>query len=527
MYAVEEEQKVTLKKKMASQNGFTGVSLLHKYLYPLYGFNVLKHLVIDVFHTIPLNLIKNLLNALVSNDLINIKEVDELLMKFPWTSELKNGRLPRKIKNDKKGLSSWKAEGYLKFGFPAMECILEDEIEDRNVYEVVSLAAKLVELHFYRGRSGWTDLLIEEHINLAKRINVLGEECFGIEFCTISIHNLLHLHEDIVEFGASDNYWCAVFERAVKKYIKRSNNAKGIEYTFAMAEGRRELLKSMELKDNSNVDFGNVSLYNVISSKQLAEQYVKTSGIINRCLLLGAKKLVQLDQNERNLLCNLYPGMTFDDTTLIVYENRSIFCPILDSNGSVLRVGEYVIAGRPEENESVFLIERCISIDVDDGNFEVLCKVKQYNFIRDNKSEKERNFWTGYGHISMVNHHDCYISAETICRKVMIFTVTGVNIVVDFMRKQEKLHYRVTTPCYVVKNDMVQIQGSSDLWYGEILDVNKKERKVSVNFYVNEKDNIYIREVPGRRSVNVVSWNSIVKVASGRWVAKHKWEMAE
>lgn len=38
----------------------------------------------------------------------------------------------------------------------------------------------------------------------------------GLKMCTISIHYLLHIHEDIIRFSGPDNYWCAVFERAFK-----------------------------------------------------------------------------------------------------------------------------------------------------------------------------------------------------------------------------------------------------------------------------------------------------------------------
>lgn len=54
------------------------------------------------------------------------------------------------------------------------------------------------------------------------------------------------VHEDILNFSATDNYWCAVFERAVKDYVKRSNNCKGVEGTYAKAEARREYLKSLQ-----------------------------------------------------------------------------------------------------------------------------------------------------------------------------------------------------------------------------------------------------------------------------------------
>lgn len=88
--------------------------------------------------------------------------------------------------------------------------------------------------------------MIEMHKVLAKRINVKIEETQGLDMCTISVHNLLHVHEDILNFSATDNYWCAVFERAVKDYVKRSNNCKGVEGTYAKAEARREYLKSLQ-----------------------------------------------------------------------------------------------------------------------------------------------------------------------------------------------------------------------------------------------------------------------------------------
>lgn len=88
--------------------------------------------------------------------------------------------------------------------------------------------------------------MIKLHEKLAKRINVKIEERQGLEMCTISVHNMLHVHEDILNFSATDNYWCAVFERAVKDYVKRSHNCKGVEVTFASAEARREYLKSLQ-----------------------------------------------------------------------------------------------------------------------------------------------------------------------------------------------------------------------------------------------------------------------------------------
>lgn len=68
-------------------------------------------------------------------------------------------------------------------------------------------------------------------------------EVQGLQSTHMTLHNLIHLLEDIDCFSSPDDCWCFLFERAVKKYIERSSNKKGIEHTFATAEARREFLK--------------------------------------------------------------------------------------------------------------------------------------------------------------------------------------------------------------------------------------------------------------------------------------------
>lgn len=245
-YDLDNETRTSVRKRLSSDKGFTGTSLLHKYLYPLYGFDVLKHTVIDIFHTIPLNLCKNQVQRLLELELLDKSYLDEQIKNFPWTTELKTGRLPVAVGRDGKGLGFWKAEGFQKFAYPMLECILEGKLQNVNELEILCSVARFTELHFNSGRDGWNEDMIKMHKVLAKRINVKVEETQGLDMCTISLHNLLHVDEDIQNFSATDNYWCAVFERAVKDYVKRSNNCKGVEGTFAKAEARREFLKSLQ-----------------------------------------------------------------------------------------------------------------------------------------------------------------------------------------------------------------------------------------------------------------------------------------
>lgn len=112
------------------------------------------------------------------------------------------------------------------------ECIMESQVNNHGEYEVVSLVSRLTELHFHVGRNGWTQDMIKLHQNLAWRLNIHIEE--GLAMCTISVHNVPHIHEYILNFSAPDNICCAVFERAVEEYVKKSHYGKALKIHLPM-----------------------------------------------------------------------------------------------------------------------------------------------------------------------------------------------------------------------------------------------------------------------------------------------------
>lgn len=297
LYDIENETRISVRKHMSSELGFTGVSILHKYLNPLYGFDVCKHLVYDVFHTVCLNVVKNQAERLVELEMVDKSYLDKQIKYFPWPKQLKNGRVPKPI-GKHKGMGQWKAEGLQKFSFPMSDCILVNHLTNPKELEIQSLVSRLTEMHFYTGRSGWTDSLIEQHKKLSWHLNILVEEVQGLEMCTISLHNLTHIHEDIIAMSAPDNYWCAVFERAVKGYTKRSSNCKGIEATFATAEAQREFLKPLE---EAKKDVGKVNTEaRFASSVEAAKSETSREAFPLRSFLLGAQDNVTvLGDSER------------------------------------------------------------------------------------------------------------------------------------------------------------------------------------------------------------------------------------
>ena len=85
--------------------------------------------------------------------------------------------------------------------------------------------------------------MINAFTKLAKRHLVLTEERQGLQQCHVTLHNLIHLPEDVERFGSPDNYWCFSFERAVKRFVRHKTNFKNIELSYAKAECRREFHK--------------------------------------------------------------------------------------------------------------------------------------------------------------------------------------------------------------------------------------------------------------------------------------------
>ena len=196
-----------------------------------------------MMHNIPLNVVSKHLNCYLSEEMVDKSVLDKRLQAIPWTSELKDGRLPKSCLK----ISHWKAEEYRKFAFPAFMCVLGGLIEDTE-FEIWVLVARMAEMMYSYGRDGWHEDDVLLFANLSRRHMILVEDRLGLDQCVVTAHNLEHATEDILRLSSPDNYWCEAYERAVSHYISTSSNKKNIEITFGKAEARRELLKSVKSK---------------------------------------------------------------------------------------------------------------------------------------------------------------------------------------------------------------------------------------------------------------------------------------
>ena len=94
--------------------------------------------------------------------------------------------------------------------------------------------------------------MIEIFRRLCWRYCILVEDAYGDSECVITLHSLTHVPEDIMRFGSPDNFWCFQYERAVGRYVKQTNNKKGVGKTFARKESQREFIKVWSQQNKLN-----------------------------------------------------------------------------------------------------------------------------------------------------------------------------------------------------------------------------------------------------------------------------------
>ena len=84
MTRVDEEDRTSVRQKMASDTGFTGLSILHR-LHHLYRFDVVQDLVFDIMHTLLLCIIKRHLEYYLAKGFITTS-IEKRLSTMPWTA---------------------------------------------------------------------------------------------------------------------------------------------------------------------------------------------------------------------------------------------------------------------------------------------------------------------------------------------------------------------------------------------------------------------------------------------------------
>lgn len=527
---IEDEERKTVAQAMAKESGFTGLSALHR-LHALYGFDYRKDCVFDVMHSVSLGVIRNHLNFLLDNQIVNQHKLQERLSKVPWTAEFLASRYPSRLSR----IGYWKAEEFQKFTFPISEIILGGLIPEEH-FEAWECLARIVEYLYCQGRNGWTIDSTAIFHEAVVRYNILIEESQGLTRCHVVNHNLTHISDDVLNFGSPDNFWCYNFERAVGRYIAISTNYKNIEITFARAELRREILKvrsslkCQEVGSEEIVDYPEkvhfrslVELENTI--QHLSDQETdlsKTSGI-----LVGALKPVHLsNETQKNvmmeLLCHDNPmGNCLSD---VAHECRSIY--FTTENGGILyRVGENVIVSG--EHEGVLNITQFLWTTLN-GKNHIFVVGDCFQPVM-NGSERGVYQW-GKGALLSPSATEIILLSSSIQRKVMLFpdpdnlSDPNMYILVDFQRPHFPLT-SVVVPCYPEVGDMLLIKGDDpEPWRGLALAIHMRNKTVQVQFFVphprwGRQSGLWVRE--GTRPQQV-HFKSILGICTGNWQGNNR-----
>lgn len=82
--SIAEENRPSVRERMSRDSGYTGLCIFYP-LKKLYGFDVMKDLVYDMMHNIPMNVVSSLLRHFISEESIT-PDVDDMLKTFPWTA---------------------------------------------------------------------------------------------------------------------------------------------------------------------------------------------------------------------------------------------------------------------------------------------------------------------------------------------------------------------------------------------------------------------------------------------------------
>ena len=152
LYDIENETRTTVRKAVSSKLGFTGLSSLHKVLYPLYKFDVTKHMVYDIYHTIPLNVVKNQLTRLLELEMVDPEYLDKQIKKNSLEQRIKGWQTPQTSWKGVQRDWSLESRGLQKFSFLMTTCIFQDKFQDGEEFQIQTLVSRLTELHFYSGR---------------------------------------------------------------------------------------------------------------------------------------------------------------------------------------------------------------------------------------------------------------------------------------------------------------------------------------------------------------------------------------
>ncbi|KAL5467065.1 hypothetical protein EMCRGX_G031241 [Ephydatia muelleri] len=528
MKDIECEDRPTVHATMARESGFTGLSILHR-LYAAYGFNILKDLTFDAMHDVTLNIIHHHLLRYLEAGILSRNEIDVRLAAIPWTSELKDGRLPTSVT---KRLGFWKAEELQKFCYPASEYVLGGILPD-DEYHVWILIVRITEMIFQIGRSGWSDDDIQLLKQLILRHNTLTEEVEGLKSCVVTLHNLIHYPEEIKRFSSPDNYWCYTFERAVHGYVVRSSNNRNMELSFSNSECLREFLKFHSGNVQSSMKLNTSFFPGYVHASTISEAVTmaKHRDVAYQSILVGGKKYTSLSTHEVTEVFRVLKKQQLKHFTLAVIQAPSIYMSQHGFGGTLYRVGEHVLVSDDAGELSVAKIDAILAVNIEE-EYHLLLKGEEYAQSVTETGDSRIHTSSENPFVESTSSM-IFFPCKSIVRKVMLFPDPDhlhdpyMYVVIDHQRPFIPLNKEaVIVPHFPEAGDMVCVRGTigNEVYFAHIQSVNKNSNTCQVYFYGNDPGHPSISASKYKRLKlqETVHWSSILGTAKGQFIG-HYW----
>ena len=366
--------------RLSKAAGVTGETILYR-LYDLCRFDPVRDLVVNVMHSLVLNLIRSemenhLLRGADSRSPgcsapLSRSDLAAALEKVPWYSELRDGRIPKVSSTVADSsrihkLGYWKAEEFGKFAVVAPYILRE--IVPEESYRCFCLLSQIYQLVFSKELriQGWDQQHQEMLKRLLWKLHIEYEHLYGLSACTENVEYSLHIPKDIERFSLPDNYWCYMYERQVKFYKKQTTNMKSLCKTFADRAAQLSFTKSYlatrgSEQEASRFDLVQISQKPVLLQAKSHSEAIQLKEHIGQhdlspevcCayengIMLGAPRFVILTDRQlrdiRHWVSTLEPGKQLPDSLPSVASSypRSLKTSPFDL-ATVFRREEYVV----------------------------------------------------------------------------------------------------------------------------------------------------------------------------------------
>ncbi|KAK9732188.1 hypothetical protein QE152_g12991 [Popillia japonica] len=215
-------------------------------------FDFISNVPLDYMHLVCLGVVRKLLNLWLNGKPLSVRlsttavnQVSNILMSLQGTTPKEFCRKPRSLSD----VHHWKATEFRNFLLYFGPLVLKKAVSKKVYLNFLSLHVAIRILS--------SSTMVQNHLNIEYAHNLLKyftttfELIYGVDKVSHNVHGLLHLCEDVKQFGALDQYSSFRFENYMKDIKKMMHkNEKPLEQLFNRYKERA----SFKHRNNGDTD---------------------------------------------------------------------------------------------------------------------------------------------------------------------------------------------------------------------------------------------------------------------------------